>query len=130
MRLLIHPASPNCVAVLAVAHRLRSELEVRHVDLFKGEHRKSEFLALNPNGLVPVLQEEDFVLWETLAILQYLGSIEPSPLFPSPATRCTPVKRKSTFSLTRVFPGGSRTCTPWRNGESQPRAVRHRLRLF
>jgi glutathione S-transferase len=75
MRLLIHPASPNCVAVLAAARRLGSEVDVQHVDIFNGENRRPKFLALNPNGLVPVLQDGDFVLWETLAILEYLGSI-------------------------------------------------------
>ncbi|MBV8106358.1 MAG: glutathione S-transferase family protein [Hyphomicrobiales bacterium] len=78
MRLFIHPASPNCVAALAVARRLRSELDIRHVDLFSGEHRNPEFLTLNPNGLVPVLRDGDFVLWETVAILEYLGSLEPT----------------------------------------------------
>jgi glutathione S-transferase len=80
MRLFIHPASPNCVAVLAVAGRLASALEVQRVDLFNGEHRNPEFLALNPNGLVPVLRDDDFVLWETVAILEYLGSIEATHL--------------------------------------------------
>ncbi len=75
MHLFVHPASPNCVAVLAVARRLGSELQIRHVDLFNGEQRKPEFLALNPNGLVPVLVDDDFVLWETVAILEYLASI-------------------------------------------------------
>jgi glutathione S-transferase len=78
MHLYIHPASPNCVAVLAVARRLRSELDISHVDLFDGEQRKPEFLALNPNGLVPVLRDGDFTLWETVAILEYLGSLEPT----------------------------------------------------
>lgn len=68
--------SPNCVAVLAVARQLRIELDVQHVDLFNGEHRRPEFLALNPNGLVPVLRDGEFVLWETVAILEYLGSME------------------------------------------------------
>jgi glutathione S-transferase len=31
-----------------------------------------EFLALNPNGLVPVLRDGDFVLWESSAIMRYL----------------------------------------------------------
>jgi len=32
-----------------------------------------EFLALNPNGLVPVIREGDFVLWESDAIVRYLA---------------------------------------------------------
>jgi glutathione S-transferase len=76
MRLFIHPASPNCIAVLAVARRLGSPLDVQHVDLFNGEQRQPEFLSVNPNGLVPVLRDGEFVLWETVAILEYLGSLE------------------------------------------------------
>lgn len=36
--------------------------------------RAPEFLALNPNGLVPVLVEGDFVLWESNAIARYLAA--------------------------------------------------------
>jgi glutathione S-transferase len=33
-----------------------------------------EFLALNPNGLVPVIRDGDFVLWESNSIIRYLAS--------------------------------------------------------
>jgi len=33
-----------------------------------------EFRALNPNGLVPVIQDGDFVLWESNSIIRYLAS--------------------------------------------------------
>lgn len=33
-----------------------------------------EFLALNPNGLVPVIKDGDFVLWESNSIIRYLAS--------------------------------------------------------
>jgi glutathione S-transferase len=37
-----------------------------------GKNRTPEFLALNPNGLVPTLQNGDLVLWESNTILRYL----------------------------------------------------------
>jgi glutathione S-transferase len=49
-----------------------------------GGNREPAYLALNPNGLVPTLQDGDFVLWEGNTILRYLaahhgkGSLEPA----------------------------------------------------
>ena len=37
-----------------------------------GKNRTPEFLVLNPNGLVPTLQDGDLVLWESNTILRYL----------------------------------------------------------
>jgi len=39
-----------------------------------GKNRTPEFLALNPNGLVPTLEDGGLVLWESNTILRYLGS--------------------------------------------------------
>ena len=76
MKAYIHPASPNCVAVLALAGELGLRLDTQRVDLFAGANATPEFLSINPNGMVPVLVDDTFVLWETTAILQYLSSLD------------------------------------------------------
>ena len=48
-----------------------------------GEQRSAEFLALNPDGLVPVLvddtREPPFHLTQSLAIIEYLDELHPEP---------------------------------------------------
>jgi glutathione S-transferase len=40
-----------------------------------GKNRDAEYLAMNPNGLVPTLQEEDgYLLWESNSIVRYLAA--------------------------------------------------------
>jgi len=72
------PPSPRAFKVLALAHHLELAFEPRVIDLFKGEQKLPEFAALNPNMLMPVIEEDGFVLWEANAILQYLASKDPS----------------------------------------------------
>jgi glutathione S-transferase len=43
------------------------------------KHREPAYLALNPYGRVPVLEEQSFVLYESNAILQYLEATHPDP---------------------------------------------------
>jgi len=54
--------------------------EPRFVHLPKGEHRKPEYGALNPQGLVPALAEDDgALLTQSLAIIEYLEETYPRP---------------------------------------------------
>jgi glutathione S-transferase len=55
---------------LGVAHDLVA------VDLFRGQQRHPDFARLNPNQRVPVLEDGDAVIWESNAILAYLGERE------------------------------------------------------
>jgi len=49
-----------------------------------GKNKEAPYLAMNPNGLVPTLEEDGFVLWESNAIVRYLaakygaGTLEPA----------------------------------------------------
>lgn len=48
-----------------------------------GGNRTPEYLAMNPNGLVPVIEEEGFVLYESNAIVRYLAARDsPGALWP------------------------------------------------
>lgn len=85
MKLYHHPASPFARKVLLAARLLGVELETQFVDLFAGQGQTPEFLALNPQGKVPTLVDGDFVLWESNAIVNYLGGQVESPLFPADA---------------------------------------------
>lgn len=53
------------------------DFEYIEVDIKGGEHKKDPFFKMNPNGAIPVLEHNDFVLWESAAIVTYLGDLVP-----------------------------------------------------
>ena len=53
--------------------------ESRFVHLLRGEQRAAEYLALNPEGLVPTLVEDGDVLTQSLAVIEYLEETHPTP---------------------------------------------------
>jgi glutathione S-transferase len=83
MTLAIHwgSGSPNSWRVLLAAEMLRLPYESKLLEFSKGQHRTPEFLALNPRGKVPVLRDGDFVLYESLAILDYLDDLGSGALY-------------------------------------------------
>jgi glutathione S-transferase len=78
LELFLFPPSPRAFKVIAVAHHLGLSYETRIVHLFNGEQNHPDYVALNPNKRMPVLREDDFVLWESNAITQYLASKNPA----------------------------------------------------
>ena len=60
--------------------------ELIEVDMMARAHRGPAYLALNPYGRVPTLEEDGFILYESTAILEYLEATHPTPpLVPSDA---------------------------------------------
>ena len=80
---LYYAETTNPRKACVVAKYLGSPVEFVHVDLRKGENRTPEFLALNPNGKVPVLEIGGGSLWEANAIMCYLARIAGSDLWPN-----------------------------------------------
>jgi|CZKU01.1.fsa_nt_gi glutathione S-transferase len=66
--------SPACQKVVALAHEVGVPLALVAVELFKGGARTPAMLAKNPNGKVPILEDGDFVLWESAAMLAYIAA--------------------------------------------------------
>jgi glutathione S-transferase len=72
-------ASHNTRKVLAVIHHLGLLVDLVPVDLVAKETFRPEFLARNPNGLSPVLEDGDLTLWESNAIIVHLASNAANP---------------------------------------------------
>jgi len=81
--LYMHPASTASrpVRLLIAEHKLQIEEKV--VDILKGEHYQDEYASLNPSKQVPMLQDGDFRMTESSAILKYLSSKFNLPVYPT-----------------------------------------------
>jgi glutathione S-transferase len=70
-----------------------------------GKNNEAPYLAMNPNGLVPTLEEDDFLLWESNSVVRYLaakygpGTLEPA----DPRTRAS-ASRWMDWQLTTAGP--------------------------
>lgn len=69
--------SPHCRKVRLLAAELGIKLNTVVKDPRTLETRSSDFLAKNPNGRVPTLEENGLYLWESPAILKYLAAKVP-----------------------------------------------------
>lgn len=70
-----------------------------------GDQFQSEFLALNPFHQIPVLEDEGFVIVESLAILDYLEAKYPTPsLLPADPQGLGRVKMIELLTLTQMMP--------------------------
>lgn len=77
LRLHVFPPSPRAFKVLVVAHHLGIDYEFVLCDLTKGDQKSAAYAALNPNQRMPSLEDGDFRLWESNAIIQYLAAKKP-----------------------------------------------------
>ncbi len=73
MRLYDAARSGNCHKVRMLLAQLDLPHEIVSVDLAAGAHRTPAYLALNPRGQVPLLEDEGEVIWDSQAILVYLA---------------------------------------------------------
>lgn len=79
------------------------------VNLAKDEQLKNEFISLNPQGLVPVLQADDLMLFQSPAILEWLEEVYPeTPLLPKDAAGRMQVRALSAMIGCDIHPINNR----------------------
>jgi maleylacetoacetate isomerase len=92
----------------SAAYRVRIALNLKHIDyeirpvhLLKdgGEQFKPDYLALNPQGLVPILVVHNTVLTQSSAIIEYLEEAYPTP----PLLPATAIERAYVRSLAQII---------------------------
>ncbi|KAJ6541193.1 glutathione S-transferase [Mycena vulgaris] len=64
--------------VATVLHEHKVPFELIEIDLMKGEHKTPEFLAKQPFGQIPYIDDDGFILYETRAICRYIAAKYPA----------------------------------------------------
>ena len=82
MKLYYHPVSTASRPIVLFAADNSIPLDYQVIDLMTGEHMQEKYAAINPSRLVPVLEDGDFRLTESSAILKYLADKFNSPAYP------------------------------------------------
>lgn len=71
MEIYADPITVNCRKVLAGLQLMDVDYTLSKVDYFQGEQKSPSYVAINPNAALPAMRDNDLVLWESNAILQY-----------------------------------------------------------
>jgi glutathione S-transferase len=82
MKLYAHPVSTTSRPIMMFCAEQGVDIEFVTVDLLSGAHKQADYLAVNPNGMVPAIEDDGFVLSESSAILKYLADKIDSPTYP------------------------------------------------
>ncbi|XP_054159121.1 glutathione S-transferase 1-like [Oppia nitens] len=99
------PESPPSRSVLMVAKHLDVKVNIKPLDILKGEHLEPDFIELNPSHTIPTIVDEDLVLWESRAIITYLcNQYGPdSPLYPQNTEERAIVDKWLQFDLGTLY---------------------------
>jgi glutathione S-transferase len=81
-KLYMHPVSTASRPVRLFIHEKKLDVKEQVVDLMTGEHVQDAYAAINPSRQVPTLEDGDFRMTESSAILKYLASKFDQPEYP------------------------------------------------
>ena len=96
-------SSPNCQRVRVVLTEKNLPYETVPVDLRAQAQKTPEYLKLNPYGKVPVLADDDTVLYESCIINEYLDEKYPTPpLMPNDPAKKAKARILIDYGLTHL----------------------------
>lgn len=90
--------------VLLTVRNLGLNIQVKNVDIFKGEQHSPQYLKINPLNQIPAFVEGDFILTESKAIACYLANSNKSPLYPTDFKKRAIIDSRLYFDSTSFFP--------------------------
>jgi glutathione S-transferase len=82
MKLYMHPVSTACRPVMLFIAENGIKCDEEVVDILKGAHHQEPYASLNPNKLIPMLDDDGFRLTESSTILKYLADKNNLPSYP------------------------------------------------
>jgi glutathione S-transferase len=92
---------------------------LRPVDLLAGAENDPEFMAINPGGFIPAIQDGDVTMVESIAIMEYLMARHgPTPLAPEPSDSTFPAYQQflhlgeAGLAASIYFVNGARNIAP------------------
>lgn len=103
MKLYYSPVSTASRPILMFIADNNINVDLQLVDLMSGEHVKPPYIAMNPTGLVPMLEDGDFRLTESSAILKYLADKVGSPAYPKDLRQRARVNERMDWLNTQFY---------------------------
>jgi glutathione S-transferase len=106
-------SSINVRKVVLCAQVLGLAFERRDAGMAYGVVNTPDFRAKNPNGLIPLLEDGDFTLWESNVIVRYLCARAGSPLYPQDLRQRFNAERWMDWQQTELNPASGPAFKQW-----------------
>lgn len=105
MKLYYAPPSIYGCKVLAVLMEKNVDYEIVPMSFAAGDHKKPEYLKLNPNGEIPTLDDDGQIIYESTAIIEYLDEEYPEPpLMPADSFERAKVRMIEEYCDLHLYP--------------------------
>src|SRR5258708_8665865 len=105
LKILGRKTSSNVQKVLWCCGDIGSAFERKDIGGDFGGNKSPDYLALNPNGLVPTIDDDGFILWESNVIVRYLAAkYAKGALYPAELQRRAETERWMDWQQTTVGP--------------------------